>query len=124
MRTAVAFIALYGIGLAFFLEPLLDAVLYLELTQRVLVVVGVLAPINIAMGMPFPLGLARLKRLAPRLVPWALGVNGGASVVASIVCIVVAMTAGFRAVTLAAAALYGLGVWLETTGSLGPDREA
>ena len=124
MRGAVAFLALYAVALAFFMEPLLDVALQLELWQRVLVVVAVLAPMNVAMGMPFPLGLARLQRLAPRLVPWALGVNGGASVVGSIVCIVLAMTSGFRTVTLAAAALYVIGVWLETTGSLAPRHEA
>ncbi len=122
MRAAVAFIALYAVGIAFFLEPILNAALHLELVQRIGVVVVVLAPINIAMGMPFPLGLARLQRIAPSLVPWALGTNGGASVVASIACIVLAMSAGFQAVTLAAAALYALGVLLETTGKLSPSN--
>ena len=122
MRAAVAFIALYAVGIAFFLEPVLDAALHLGLVQRIGLVVLVLAPINIAMGMPFPLGLARLQSIAPRLVPWALGTNGGASVVASIACIVLAMSAGFQVVTLCAAALYGVGVLLETTGKLAPGR--
>ena len=83
---------------------------------------ALLAPVNFLMGMPFPLGLERLKALAPRLVPWALGVNGGASVVASILCIVIAMEAGFQTVSLLAVAAYGLGALLQLTGSTAPSR--
>ena len=45
--------------------------------------------------MPFPTGLKLLSRRASPLVPWAFGVNGGASVVASVAGILVAMAGGF-----------------------------
>ncbi|QDU69353.1 hypothetical protein [Engelhardtia mirabilis] len=119
----VATLLCIGIGaLAFGLQPILEATLYLELPARIAVVVAVLAPLNFLMGMPFPLGLQRLKGLAPRLVPWAMGVNGGASVVASILCIVIAMEAGFRTVTLLAMLAYGLGTILQVTGPLSQSR--
>lgn len=95
--------------LIIFQQPLLDATLELGLTSRILIVAATLAPVNFLMGMPFPLGLARLRSEAPRFVPWALGANGGASVVASILCVVVAMEAGFSAVGLLALATYALG---------------
>ena len=66
--------------------------------------------------------IERLRELEPRLVPWALGANGGASVIASILCIVVAMQAGFRSVSLLAAAVYLLGTWVFTSGPLAPRR--
>jgi hypothetical protein len=111
-------IGLYGV----LLEPLCDALLALPLAARVAYSVALLAPLNFLMGMPFPIGLARLQRLAPSLVPWAQGANGGASVIASILCIVVAMESGFRAVSFAALAMYLIGMLAVTTGALSPRR--
>ncbi len=123
MRTAIVALVVLLLALTLTLDPLLHAALELPFAARVGLVVAVLAPLNFLMGMPFPLGLARLQQSAPRLVPWALGVNGGAGVVASILCIVLAMEAGFRAVSLFAALAYGLAVLLATTGPLAPGRE-
>ncbi len=72
----------------------------------VLLLVALLA--SYFMGMPMPAGLAALNERAPRLVPWAWGVNGVASVIATSAAIVVAMTAGYRTVVLLAAAAYVL----------------
>ena len=105
---------------AVFLDPLLSALLHLPLAARIACSVAVLAPLNFLMGMPFPIGLARLQRLAPSLVPWAQGANGGASVIASILCIVVAMESGFRVVAIAALVFYLLGALAVTTGPLSP----
>jgi hypothetical protein len=118
----VALICLGILALAFLAPAVLDATLDYSLPARVGVVAAMLAPVNFMMGMPFPLGLERLKALSPRLVPWALGVNGGASVVASILCIVIAMEAGFRAVSILAIAAYGIGTLLQLTGPLAPSR--
>ncbi len=60
------------------------------------------------MGMPLPAGLALLHARAPRLIPWAWGVNGIASVLATSAAIMVAMSAGYRSVVLLAAAAYVL----------------
>ncbi|MHC4261321.1 MAG: spermidine synthase family protein [Planctomycetota bacterium] len=118
----VPLICLGILALTFLAPSVLDATLARPLPVRIGIVAAILAPVNFLMGMPFPLGLERLKGLAPRLLPWALGVNGGASVVASILCIVIAMEAGFRTVSLLAIAAYGLGALLQLTGSLSPAR--
>ncbi len=123
LRKIVPLLGLAILALAVILEVALDGALSLPLPARVAIVMTLLAPMNFLMGMPFPLGLARLKRLEPRLVPWALGVNGGASVVASILCIVIAMESGFRAVSLISAAIYIGGVWVFTSGPLAPDQD-
>jgi len=122
MAVVVSLLCVAILALAFGLQPILEATLHYSLPARVGVVAVVLAPLNFLMGMPFPLGLERLKALSPRLVPWAMGVNGGASVVASILCIVIAMEFGFRTVTLMALLAYGLGTLLEVTGPLAPKR--
>jgi hypothetical protein len=123
MRLAIGLLCVLLVVATFAMDALLDATLALPFPVRVAVVVAMLAPLNFLMGMPFPLGLARLKQLSPRLVPWALGVNGGASVVASILCIVLAMESGFRVVSLLAALAYALAVLMATTGPLAPGRE-
>lgn len=66
------------------------------------------------MGLPMPTGLAHLHAHAPRLVPWAWGLNGIASVIATSAAIAIAMSAGYRAVMLLAALAYllaGLTSW-------------
>ncbi|MEM7199990.1 MAG: hypothetical protein AAF628_06975 [Planctomycetota bacterium] len=91
---------------AFLLPNVLRDTLALPEAGRVGMTVLWIAPLAFAMGMPFPTGLSLLGRQAPALVPWAFGVNGAASVLASILGIVVAMEWGFTVVFLAAAALY------------------
>ena len=63
------------------------------------------------MGMPFPLGLARLSLLAPRWVPWAWAVNGFGSVVSAALGALVAMHLGLGAMLWLAVALYGVAGW-------------
>lgn len=72
-----------------------------------------IAPLAFAMGLPFPLGLARLSREAPALVPWAWGLNGCASVLSAIATLLLAIGMGLRTTLLVALALYvvAAGVW-------------
>lgn len=67
-----------------------------------------LAPLAFAMGMPFPLGLARLGAEEPQLLPWAWGVNGCASVASAVAAPLLAMEIGFSGVLVTAALLYAL----------------
>lgn len=120
LRIIVLLIALLIGLMALYLEQVLHAALALPLFARIGVAAALLAPLNFLMGMPFPIGLDRLKRIEPRLVPWALGANGSASVVASILCIILAMETGFRAVSLISLAIYVIGMLLYTTGRLSP----
>jgi len=68
--------------------------------------VAVVAPLALLMGFPMPLGLARLHRGAPPLVPLAWGVNGFASVLAAPLAVLLAMTWSYHVVTVAAVGLY------------------
>ena len=58
------------------------------------------------MGMPFPLGIARVAQAGPELVPWAWGINGCASVISAILATVLAIHIGFTAVVAVAVLLY------------------
>ena len=90
------------------LPGLFRLALELPLSGRFVVGAMSLAPLGLLMGMPFPKGLDWLQRSAPGLVPWAWGVNGAASVVASVLASLLALSAGFTAVLIGGALCYGV----------------
>ena len=102
LTVACGLIAASAVGLL----PLLEALIDLPFGARVAITVLLLAPLGIPLGMAMPLGLGRLAELHAGGVPWAWGVNGIASVVASAGAITVAIVAGFPAATLVALACY------------------
>ena len=74
---------------------------------RVVISAALIAPLAFFMGMPFPLGLARVEASDARLVPWAWGINGCASVTGAVLATLLAIHVGFTAVVVAALVLYG-----------------
>jgi hypothetical protein len=66
-----------------------------------------LLPMGFFMGLPFPLGLAAAES-NPKLVPWLWGINGAASVLCSVLAIVVALGAGISAAFWAGVACYAV----------------
>ncbi|MHC4845596.1 MAG: spermidine synthase family protein [Planctomycetota bacterium] len=106
LRRALLLVLVLIAGLAIGLPPFFEAALSLALPWRIALTVLVLAPAAFVMGMPFPSGLALLGEHGRPLVPWAFGVNGGASVIASIVGILIAMASGFTMVFVLAGLAY------------------
>ena len=86
------------------LQPTILATLGLPWLARAALVLAVLAPVSLALGLPFPLGLARSG--SGGLLPWAWGLNGAFSVVATPLANLIAREAGFSRVLLCAAVLY------------------
>jgi hypothetical protein len=89
------------------LPAVFDALARLPGAGRVAVSLALIAPIAALMGLPFPLGLARLRD-DPGFVPWAWGLNGCASVIGASAATMLAMHLGFMALVALAAILYGL----------------
>jgi SAM-dependent methyltransferase len=77
-----------------------------SLIERSALVCLLVMPVGFLLGWPFSLKLRSLTGSSAGLVPWAWGVNAFASVVGSVIAVMVAMTRGFHAVLLAAAASY------------------
>ncbi len=73
---------------------------------RILAVMLAIAPVSLAMGLPFPLGLAQVSEGS--FLPWAWGLNGAFSVVATPLANLMARNFGFDAILIAAVLLYGL----------------
>ncbi|MBK9387743.1 MAG: hypothetical protein IPN34_23250 [Planctomycetes bacterium] len=109
VRFAVLGVAAFLVLYSFLLPQVFRAFLALPDAQRILLSIVLLAPLNFLMGIPFPTGIRLVEARAPRFIPWAFGVNGGASVVGSILCIILAISLGFQAVALLAAAIYVVG---------------
>ncbi len=105
---AIMTIVALGLSFAFFLTPLIHSLLALPGWSRSLIAILLLAPPAFAMGIPFPLALAKLGDLDQALIPWAWGVNGCASVLSAILATLLAIHFGFTVVILCALGLYGL----------------
>lgn len=92
--------------------PLFAATAAWPLLAKCALGLGLLGPVALLMGMPFPMGLALLDARAPALVPWAWGINGFASVISALLALILAMHFGYPAVMLAAAGLYACAAWM------------
>ena len=92
------------------LEKVLPELAGYLLTQSFAVRAGVCAvvllPFAFLMGMCFPTGVRMLDRGRKALIPWAYGVNGAASVLGSVLAVVLAMNLGFTKVQWVSAGLY------------------
>jgi hypothetical protein len=109
-------------GTAFGLLPVLRSLIELGLATRIAISIALIAPFGLTMGAAMPIGLRRLEALHPGGLPYAFGVNGTASVVASVMAAAIAINFGFTVASLLAAACYLLalvhaatGVWPEST---------
>jgi spermidine synthase len=102
---AVIIINLIGL---LFLGRLLGATMDSSFAVRVLVAGLCTGLLGLFMGVPFPAGLRRLEQSRPGLVPWAWAVNSSASVVSSVLAVIVAMGMGFRWISLLACFCYFL----------------
>jgi hypothetical protein len=88
------------------LQPLMLATLDWPWMAQAGLVLAVLAPVSLALGLPFPLGLTRVGNGG--VLPWAWGLNGAFSVVATPLANLIAREAGLDDLLIAAAVLYAV----------------
>jgi hypothetical protein len=88
----------------------------LPLPMKIMLSFVTVMPAGILMGIPFPFGISVLSTSAPRLIPWAWAVNGCFSVLAPILAVMLALSAGYQFVLLTGAAAYVLAFWLIRQG--------
>lgn len=105
-----------GILVAAFAYPLaINAALGASLPVRAAVTILLIAPLGFLMGMPFPTGISRVSQASRDAVPWMWAVNGGATVLGSVLAIIVAIWGSFTAVLIIAAACYLLALVMFVT---------
>jgi hypothetical protein len=89
-----------------FLQPLMLATLELPVVFKGVLVLVLIAPLSLALGLPFPLGLKRAGVAGTGFLPWAWGLNGALSVVATPLANLMALAFGYEWVLFTAALLY------------------
>jgi hypothetical protein len=111
LRRPSTLVLLSGLTLAYSLAlpEIIPSLLRLPSAARTAGAVLIVIPAGLLMGVPFPLGVSLLARFAPGLIPWAWAVNGCCSVLAPVLAVMIALTAGFDAVIRTGSFLYLLG---------------
>lgn len=101
-------IAVVTAAIILFGTPIVDAVIGESLFVRASVAALLIAPMALLLGMPFAHGIGLLQKVNPAFVPWAWAVNGSATVVGSVVTVIVSMNFGFHAVLAIAVGIYAV----------------
>ncbi len=106
LDVAVPGIVCLSIAYVFALPPLFQVMIALPDIAKIVIALALIAPLACCMGMPFPLGIARVAQQSADFVPWAWGINGCASVISAILATILAIHVGFTGVVVIAALLY------------------
>jgi hypothetical protein len=106
MAMVAAAVLVWCAAVLLFLQPLILATLAWPFFARSGLLLLLIAPLSVALGLPFPLGLNRAG--TGGFLPWAWGLNGAFSVVATPLANLIARESGFSRVLLCAAILYGI----------------
>ncbi len=114
MWKACAAVAVIGTIEALALPKLVPALLWLPLWGRIVVAIVLIAPLGLAMGMPFPRGLKQTGEGSLPAPPFYWGLNGIMSVIGSVTTVFVALMAGFQAAMLMGSACYVLAALAST----------
>ena len=110
VRWAVAFVAAWVVAALAGLDPLLFALVGLPFVAKCAVLVALIAPVSVALGLPFPLGLYYFGGERSNFLPWAWSLNGAFSVISTPLANLVAVAWGYDLVLLLAGLFYLL-VW-------------
>jgi len=108
MWKACAAVAVIGTIEALALPKLVPMLLWLPLWGRIAVAIVMIAPLGLAMGMPFPRGLKQTGEGSLPAPPFYWGLNGVMSVIGSVTTVFVALIWGFQASMLMGSACYVL----------------
>ncbi|MFQ5924056.1 MAG: hypothetical protein ACE5M4_14560, partial [Anaerolineales bacterium] len=103
---ATLLVAVIAVGGSLLLRVMTEQMLALPLSARLMATIFVIALPGFFMGIPFPTALDMVKERQVQFVPWAWGINGTASVTATILALLIALTWGFQAVFFLASGLY------------------
>lgn len=106
-RLLLAIVAL-AIAYAFVVPAVIAALLGTPIAVRIATTVLLLAPFGLLLGMAYPLGIAVLRGVSEELVPWAWGLNGALSVMATVLAIFIGSRAGFTVAFTTGVAAYAL----------------
>jgi len=103
-------LAVVALGYMFLLPPIFDHFLGATKQVRIAISLALLFPLGLVLGMFFPTGVRIISADNRDFIPWAWGINGCASVIGTVLSIIIAMSHGFSTVTVLAVIIYLIGV--------------
>ncbi|MCC6795422.1 MAG: hypothetical protein IT366_09910 [Candidatus Hydrogenedentes bacterium] len=115
VRIAVTCIALFCVLFALALDPIIGVALPWPKFAQIALILTVIAPVSVALGMMFPLGMASLSGGAAPFVPVAWALNGAFSVIASPLASLLAVMFGYRVLFAVACVVYVLALFTQPT---------
>jgi hypothetical protein len=108
LQVVLSAAAVLVVLLAAVVSWLLPKAIVLALGWKIALSVLLIFPAGFLMGMPFPVGLARLETWHSPSVRWAWSLNAAASVLGSVAALVFAIYFGLLQTLFVGAALYGI----------------
>jgi len=108
--SATVFIFLYLVTLITIGTNIYDHFVGYSFPMRVILVGLILFPLGISLGFFFPSGLQLMSRVSQDSISWAWAINGGFSVLGSILSIILAQFMGFNTILMAAVVVYLIGL--------------
>jgi len=108
----VIYIVLFIAGIKYIDNFIISKVFW----QRFILTILFVMPLGFFMGMPFPLGIIKVKEKNKELIPWLWAVNGSASVVSSIAAVIISIHLGFLVVIGIAAIMYVIALMMYKYG--------
>ncbi|HYG98128.1 MAG TPA: hypothetical protein VD837_03285 [Terriglobales bacterium] len=111
LAIVVAAVAVY----LFVLPRILSGLVGLPLSAKLIVSAVVLVPLGFLMGTPFPSGLRALKGAGEETVEWAWAMNAAASVLGSVLAMVIAIQFGLTVVLASGGVAYVAAALLTAT---------
>lgn len=119
-------ITVIGVTYVVLLGTVFDALMPFGFPVRITAVVLIVALLGLPMGMLFPIGLRQLTGSDAAVIPWAIAVNGLASVIGSVLSLPFAVLYGFNALFACGVAVYVVGcgafLWLPPRTAEALDR--
>jgi hypothetical protein len=106
MALVSAVVLTWCVAALMLLQPVILGTLDWPFAARAATLLVLIAPVSVALGLPFPLGLSRAG--TGGFLPWAWALNGAFSVVATPLANLIAREMGFSRVLLCAAILYAI----------------
>ena len=108
LRSPFSLLVLFSLIVIYsFIQPALSTLLLsFDLMPRMAIWFIMLLPLGFFMGIPFPAGMKILGEKDQTLIPWAWAINGSLSVLAPILTIIIALSAGFQTVLWFSALAY------------------
>ncbi len=88
-----------------------SSLISLPIAPKIVISMLLIGPLAFQMGFFFPRGIRCIENAAPDLIPWAWGANSAASVLGSILALIIAIHGGFSLATTIGAAVYLLVAW-------------